>query len=304
VLLLLVTAIAVNMAGLFELPSLSVNGKAKSGFAGSVGTGALAAFIATPCTGPFMAGALGAALVLPAAAGMAIFFGLGLGLALPFLLLGFWKPSRKWLPKPGAWMVRLRQALSLPMFATAIGLAWIIGRQVGVNGMALAASAAMLCALALWWYGMRQMSGKRLWPTAIPAVAAIALALNIAPLATNTATAKADADREITAFSAQSLAQLQSQGKPVFLYMTADWCLSCKVNEATSLSSSTVRASFAKAGATVMRGDWTNGDPEISAFLKQHGKAGIPVYFWYSANGEITELPQVLTPSLLLGLKA
>jgi thiol:disulfide interchange protein/DsbC/DsbD-like thiol-disulfide interchange protein len=304
VLLLLVTAIALNMAGLFELPSLSFNGNAKSGFAGSVGTGALAAFIATPCTGPFMAGALGAALVLPVPAAMAIFFGLGLGLALPFLLLGFWKPSRKWLPKPGAWMVRLRQVLSLPMFATAIGLAWIIGRQAGVNGMAMAAASAMLLALALWWYGLRQYSSKRLWPTAIPAVAALALAMILVPTATGTKALEAKPDRDITVFSAQKLADLQAQGKPFFLYLTADWCLSCKVNEATSLSSSEVRNSFAKAGVTVMRGDWTNGDPEITAFLKQHGKAGIPVYFWYSANGSITELPQVLTPSRLLGLEA
>ena len=302
VLLLMVTAIAFNMAGLFELPSLSVNGTAKSGFIGSVGTGALAAFIATPCTGPFMAGALGAALVLPAPAAMAIFFGLGLGLAVPFLLLGFWKPSRKWLPKPGAWMVRLRQALSLPMFATAIGLTWIIGRQGGINSMALGASAAMLLALALWWYGMRQFSGKRMWPTALPFVAAIAVVMFAIPGATQASKTDADASDNIAVFSAQKLAKLQSEGKPVFLYMTADWCLSCKVNEATSLSSPEVKDAFAKAGATVMRGDWTNGDPAITAFLKENGKAGIPVYFWYSADGKVTELPQVLTPSLLINL--
>ena len=169
-------------------------------------------------------------------------------------------------------MVRLRQALSLPMFATAIGLTWIIGRQGGINSMALGASAAMLLALALWWYGMRQFTDKRMWPTALPLMAAIALVIFAIPGATQASKSADEASDDIAVFSAQKLGKLQSEGKPVFLYMTADWCLSCKVNEATSLSSPEVKDAFAKAGATVMRGDWTNGDPAITAFLKQNGK--------------------------------
>ena len=168
--------------------------------------------------------------------------------------------------------------------------------------MALGASAAMLLALALWWYGMRQFTGKRMWPTALPFVAAMAVVIFAIPGATQASKSADEASDNIAVFSAQKIAKLQSEGKPVFLYMTADWCLSCKVNEATSLSSPEVKDAFAKAGATVMRGDWTNGDPAITAFLKQNGKAGIPVYFWYSADGSVTELPQVLTPSLLLNL--
>lgn len=301
-LLLLVTTIAVNMAGLFELPSLSVTGNTKPGLAGSIGTGALAAFIATPCTGPFMAGALGAALLLPAAAAMAIFCGLGLGLSLPFLMLGFWKRSRAWLPRPGLWMVKLRHALSLPMFATAVGLAWIIGRQSGADSMALAIAAATLLGVALWWYGLRQAGGTSRWPVAIPAAAAIALAIMPAHDSLVRSAAAAQSTEDILPFSAKKLATLRAQKRPVFVYMTADWCLSCKVNEATSLSSTSVLSAWKKAGVTVMRGDWTNGDPEITAFLKAYGSAGVPIYIWYPADGAPSELPQVLTPSILEGL--
>jgi DsbC/DsbD-like thiol-disulfide interchange protein/cytochrome c biogenesis protein CcdA len=299
--LLLVTAIATNMAGLFEVPSMRFNGAAQSGFYGAVSTGALAAFIATPCTGPFMAGALGAALLLPPLASMAIFFGLGLGLAAPFLLLGFWKPARKYLPKPGAWMAKLRQILSLPMFATAIGLSWIVGRQGGVNAMALALAAALLLGCGLWWYGMRQFAGKRLWPVAAPVFAALFLAINLsAP--TDKAIAAATAEQGVEPYSAARLVSLRSESKPVFLYMTADWCLSCKVNEATSLSANDVKSAFAKAGVIVMRGDWTNGDPAITAFLKEQGSAGVPLYLWYHGLGAPKEMPQVLTPSMLVAL--
>lgn len=300
-LLLLVTAIALNMAGLFELPSLSVTGQARPGLAGSIGTGALAAFIATPCTGPFMAGALGAALLLPAPAAMAIFFGLGLGLSLPFLILGFWKRSRSWLPRPGAWMIKLRQLLSLPMFATALGLAWIIGRQGSANSMAVAIAAALLLGIALWWHGLRQQVGKSFWPVAIPAAAALLLAFS--PLMRAQAShLQATADTDATTFSPEKLAALRDQHRPVFLYMTADWCLSCKVNEATSLSSEKVLAAFKGAGITVMRGDWTQGDPAITAFLQEHHRAGVPIYIWYPASGPPKEMPQVLTPTLLLSL--
>lgn len=301
-LLLLVTAIAMNMAGLFELPSLSVNGNARSGFVPSIGTGALAAFIATPCTGPFMAGALGAALLLPPAAAMAIFFGLGLGLSLPFLLLGFWKRSRQWLPRPGAWMIKLRQFLSLPMFATAVGLAWILGHEAGVDAMALAIAAATLLGVALWWYGLRQMAGKPLWPVALPAVAALAIAAIPHGQPATAAVQQGNRKEMAEPFSADRLAELRKAGKPVFVYMTADWCLSCKVNEATSLSSSNVTTAWRKAGVTVLRGDWTNGNPEITAFLKANGSAGVPIYIWYPANGKPSQLPQVLTPSMLTGL--
>jgi len=250
-----------------------------------------------------MASALGAALLLPVSEAMAIFFGLGLGLALPFLALGFIKPMRNWLPKPGAWMQKLRQILSVPMFITALGLAWIVGRQAGVNMMAGALAMALMLTISLWWYGMRQFSDKKSWPVMLPVLVALLLPLNVINTTPSIANTNVDlGELETVAFSKSRLAELRADHKPVFLYMTADWCLSCKVNEATSLSSASVVTTFHKAGVKVMRGDWTRGDPAITAFLKEVGSAGVPLYLWYPTDGKARQLPQVLTPSMLTEL--
>jgi thiol:disulfide interchange protein len=304
VLLLLVTAIAVNLAGVFELPGLSVASSGnKSGFVGAMGTGALAAFIATPCTGPFMAGALGAALVMPPIPALSVMAGLGVGMALPFFLIGFVPALRRFMPRPGNWMVTLRHLLAVPMFATALGLAWIIGRQGGVSAMTMALAAALLLGMGLWWYGARQKAGRHGWPAFGVAMASLALALFgvMAEPAAAGNTAQAD-ELHSVAFDTARLDQLVAARKPVFLYLTADWCLSCKVNEATSLSAPQVAEAFRKGGVTVMRGDWTRQDPKIAAFLKEHGRAGVPLYLWYPQGGTPQELPQVLTPGLLTDL--
>ncbi len=304
VLFLLVIAIATNMAGLFELPSLSVSVQGKSGYFGSMGTGALAAFIATPCTGPFMAGALGAAMVLPVPAALAIMMGLGVGMALPFFLLGFVKPMRRWIPRPGMWMVTLRHLLSIPMFLTALWLIWILGQQGGVGSMVTALAAALLLGLGLWWYGLRQHAGKGGMPSFAPVLAAIALVAVGVSAPTGAAALAEDAGGPLHAenFTQTRLDELTTQRKPVFLYLTADWCLSCKVNEATSLSSADVAAAFKRGGVTVLRGDWTRQDPGIGQFLKAHGRAGVPVYFFYAPDGTMKDLPQVLSPQMLIDL--
>ena len=308
-LFLLIIAIATNMAGLFELPSLNVaGGPSSSGYWGSISTGALAAFIATPCTGPFMAGALGAAMILPAPAAMAVFIGLGLGLALPFLCLGFFKPLRRWVPRPGPWMTTFRHLLSLPMFATALGLAWILGRQVGLDGLMQALGAALLLGLALWWYGLRQRAGKQGHVAAIAAAMAVLGAFLLVPAGGPAKAALADGREQdalaSTPFSEARLQMLRSEGRPVFLYLTADWCLTCKVNEATSLADADVAKAFAAHHVAVLRGDWTRQDPAITRFLKAHGRAGVPLYLWFSAGGEAEELPQVLSPAMLKSLTA
>ncbi len=307
VLLLLVSVIALNLAGLFELPMMTAGGRlaATGGAGGGFWTGALAAFVATPCTGPFMGAALGAALVLPAAAAMAIFAGLGLGLALPFLALGFVPALRRRLPKPGAWMDRFRRILSLPMFVTAIGLAWILGRQAGVDGMTLGLFAALALALALWWVGRRQFAGQaRAWWPIAPAVIAAALLVVALPRqasdAAAPAAAVAGADEP---FSETRLAALRAEGRPVFAYFTADWCLTCKVNERTSIERAEVRDSFATKKMAVLVGDWTNGDAVLGRFLSRHGRSGVPLYLYYPAGGgEPRVLPQVLTPGTLTAL--
>jgi thiol:disulfide interchange protein len=302
-LLLLIIAIATNMAGLFELPSMNLaGGPASSGYWGSISTGALAAFIATPCTGPFMAGALGAAMILPTPAAMAVFVGLGIGLALPFLCLGFFKPLRRWVPRPGPWMTTFRHLLSLPMFATALGLAWILGRQVGLDGLMQALAAALLLGLALWWYGLRQRAGKHGHMAAIAAFFAVIGALFWVPAGGPAKAASIAPEKDALMsepFSETRLQALRSEGRPVFLYLTADWCLTCKVNEATSLANADVAKAFARHNVAVLRGDWTRQDPAISRYLKAQGRAGVPLYLWFRPGGEAQELPQVLSPDML-----
>ena len=305
-LMLLVLAIGLNLAGLFELPVLAAGGRLaeQGGAAGAFWTGALAAFVATPCAGPFLGTALGAALLLPAAGALAVFGGLGLGLALPFLLLGFIPALRRRLPRPGAWMDALRRLLAVPMLLTALGLAWVLGRQAGVNGMALGLLAALLLALGLWWTGRRQgsMAPGAWWPV-LPALLVAILLSGALPRVAGGTAAAAMASQGEEPFSEARLAALREQGRPVFLYFTADWCLTCKVNEAAAIDREQVTRAFAAHHVTVMSGDWTRGDPAISRFLSAHGRSGVPFYLFYPAGGGAPrELPQVLTPGLLAGL--
>ena len=302
-LLLLVTVIALNLAGLFELPSIRGGDRlARSGgVGGAFWTGALAAFVATPCTGPFMGAALGAALVLPAEAGLAVFAGLGLGLAFPFLLLGFIPPLRRRLPRPGPWMARFRRLMSLPMFLTAVALAWILGRQSGVDGMALGLAAAAAIGLALWWIGRRQ-SGGRSWLPLAPAALAAAAAILLVPTATAPAEAKAGGPLAAQPFSEQRLAALQAEGRPVFVYFTADWCITCKVNEKAVLEREDVARAFAAGKVAVLVGDWTRGDAAIGRFLDRHGRTGVPLYLYYAPGKRVQILPQILTTGRLTAL--
>jgi len=303
-LLLLVFAIGLNLAGLFELPVLSGGGAlaAKGGKTGAFWTGALAAFVATPCAGPFLGVALGLAFALPAAEAMAVFVGLGLGLALPFLLLGFVPAFRRLLPKPGAWMDLFRHILAVPMLLTALGLAWVLGKQAGVNGMAIGLAASLLLALGLWWSGRRQAALKSgaWWPMLAALIGAAAL---IAIVPRDAAMASAPAEAGMVSFDEAKLADLRKAGRPVFLYFTADWCLTCKVNEKAAIERAEVTRAFAAKHVVVMVGDWTRGDPAISRFLQAHGRSGVPFYLFYPAGGgEPRELPQILTPGLLAGL--
>ena len=292
-LLLLVTAITLNLAGLFDLPSLRTLQRG-----GAFWTGALAAFVATPCTGPFMGAALGAALILPGAAALAVFGGLGLGLALPFLLLGFVPALRRILPRPGPWMEGLRRILAVPMGLTALGLAWILERQVGIPGLAVGLAATAVAAAALWWSGRR--GG---WLPLAPAALAAAAALAFLPNATDPAVARAGGVLAAEPFSEARLAALRAQGRPVFIYFTADWCITCKVNEKAVLARRDVAAALRGKGAAVLVGDWTRGDAAIGRFLERHGRSGVPLYLWYPAQGEAEVLPQILTAGRVAGLR-
>jgi DsbC/DsbD-like thiol-disulfide interchange protein/cytochrome c biogenesis protein CcdA len=301
-LLLLVTAVAFNLAGLFELSAFGGGEKlaGKAGVAGAFWTGALVAFVATPCTGPFMGAAMGAALVLPVIAGLALFAGLGFGLALPFLLLAYIPALRTRLPRPGPWMATFQKILSVPMFLTALGLAWLLGQQRGVAAMTIGIGAALLLALLLWWLGVRQHRGKR--GGGIAALLSLLLLGAGAVLLPARAASVAQGEAGTVPFDEARLASLRAAGKPVFLYFTADWCLTCKANEAAAIERAETRESFAKGGVTVMVGDWTNADPAITRFLEAQGRSGVPLYLWYAPGQPPKVLPQLLTVSTLTAL--
>ncbi|MBX9882330.1 MAG: thioredoxin family protein [Sphingomonas sp.] len=297
VLLLLVAALTLNLAGLFEIPTPRFVDSA-SGASGAFATGALAAIIATPCTGPFMGAALGAALVLPWYAGLGVFAGLGLGLALPFLAIGFVPALRRALPKPGAWMAHFRHFLALPMGLTAVWLAWVLGGEAGVDGMAIGLAGIVGIAAVLFLVGERQRRGLGAGLIALVALAAVtgATAWAVKPQAKAASTSTG-----AQPFSEEALATLRANRKPVFVYFTADWCLTCKVNERVAIDTDPVQAAFAKHGVSTLVGDWTSGDAKLGRFIEAHNRAGVPLYLYYAVGAREPEvLPQVLTPDLLI----
>jgi thiol:disulfide interchange protein len=296
-LLLLATAITANLVGLFQLPAVGGNVRP----AGSFGTGALAAFVATPCAGPFLGAALGTALVLPLYASVLVFAALGLGLALPFVAVAFVPALRRRLPAPGPWMSRLQRFLAIPMAATAVAALWLLYRQAGEQGLWVGLAAAAILAVALAIVGARQRSGDRL-PVFALGLATVALvsAIGLAPQTAANAPARlAGAE----AWSEAAVRRAGVEGHPAFVYFTADWCLTCKANEAAAIDRQGVRDAFKAASVKVFAGDWTNGDPEIARFLEGRGRAGVPLYLWYEpGRAEPEELPQVLTPGVLTSL--
>jgi DsbC/DsbD-like thiol-disulfide interchange protein/cytochrome c biogenesis protein CcdA len=302
-LLLLTVALALNLGGLFEIPTPRFVNQA-GGASGAFATGALAAFIATPCTGPFMGAALGAALVLPWLAALAVFAGLGLGLALPFLALGFVPALRKRLPKPGAWMETFRRILAIPMWLTAIALVWVLGRQTGVDGMTQGLLVALGAAIVLWAAGRRQSRGLGFGIVAIGMLLAIiAGGIWFAATAHRLEAGQAQATGSAEPFSEARLATLRAEGRPVFAYFTADWCLTCKVNEKVAIETATAQSAFASHKVAVMVGDWTDGDPVLGRFIQAHNRAGVPLYLYYAPGAsEPQVLPQVLTPGMLAAL--
>ena len=296
VLLVIVLAIALNLIGAYEvrLP-VGISGGPKSGWRSAFASGGLAAFIATPCSGPFMAGALGAVLVLPAAAGLAVFAGLGLGMALPFLALAFVPALRDWLPKPGKWMVTMRKWLSLPMFLTALWLAWVLTSQTDIQGMTLVVIVLLASGAAIWWIKRNQEAGGKSMPGLVAALIALAIIPVIGLPSPSPALATTGGEKLIRDFSVEELDRLRAQGTPVFVDFTARWCLSCKVNEKVAINRKETQEAFAKAGVVTLIADWTNGDPEITKFLEDHGRNSIPFYLFYTGEGEPDILPQILS---------
>ena len=294
ILLLLVTAITLNLLRVFELPVLA--GSARP--AGSFGAGALAAFDATPCAGPFLGAALGTALQLPPAGAIIVFAALGLGLAIPFLAIAFIPALRRRLPKPGPWMARLQRILAVPMAATAIGCLWLLYRLGGSDALIAGLAWTALVAMLLIVFGIGQRAGRAV------GIFVTAMVIMVGILAVSTAPSRdgSSARKLATAenWSEARVATDVAQGHPTFVYFTADWCLTCKANEAVAIDRDPVRQAFKAAGVKVLAGDWTDGDPAITRFLESRGRAGVPLYLWYEPSGEVEELPQLLTPAMLI----
>jgi len=194
--------------------------------------------------------------------------------------------------------------MAVPMFLTALALGWILGRQTGVNGMTLGVAAALGIALMLWWAGDRQQAGKRAWLPIVPAMAVTLAALVVVPAPTRAgAAAIADgSEHNAEQFSTARLAELRDDGHPVFAYFTADWCITCKANEASALNRAAVIDHFADEEIAVLVGDWTTGDPAIGRFLESHGRSGVPLYLYYAPGQQPEILPQILTVGQLTAL--
>ncbi|KQO68110.1 protein-disulfide reductase DsbD domain-containing protein [Methylobacterium sp. Leaf89] len=273
----------------------------RAGLEGSFFTGILATVVATPCTAPFMGSAVGFALTQEAGVSLAVFASLGLGLALPFLALTIWPAALRRLPRPGAWMDTLKGALAFPIYATVAWLVWVLSQQVGSAGLLAALVGLVLMGLAAWAWERGHGAGPAgTWVARGTAVAALA-ALAILTLGLDRDRAGADAAQaDGSAFTQARLDGLLAQGKPVFVNMTAAWCITCQVNERVALRAEAVQAGLKARGITALKGDWTNQNPEITRLLERHGRSGVPLYLLYSGAGEPTVLPQILTPGLVL----
>jgi thiol:disulfide interchange protein len=300
---LVMLAMGLSLSGVFEVGgSWMGTGQSLAGRddgRGAFFTGVLAVVVASPCTAPFMGPALGFAVTQSAASAMAVFLALGLGLALPIVLLSFLPGLAARLPRPGAWMVTFKQLMAFPLYLTAVWLLWVLGRQVGVDGLGLLLAGAVALSFALWLLGR---SGRAWRAVGIAAGFAGALAaLHALPTGTTDGSpSTAVAGTAAEPWSPERLQELRNQGGPVLVNMTAAWCITCLANERVALSSDSFRQRLASTGTAYLKGDWTHRDARITEYLARFGRNGVPLYVLYPAGGGEPEvLPQLLTPDLV-----
>lgn len=312
-LILVMLGSALNLLGLFEV-GLSVQrvgevGGDRGGLVGSALTGALAIIVATPCSAPFMASAVGYALTQPPLISLVIFISLALGFAAPFTLISFFPVLARILPKPGAWMITLKQGLAFPMLGAVGWLIWVLERQAGSAALAAILACCLLFSFAAWLYGMaqkRRMMGQRHW--VLHVATAFFLALVVVPLLNLNRFAEAPAETATAsktaaavAWSPQNVDAIKGQGKPILVNFTASWCITCQVNDRTSLSTQAVKAAMARTNTIYMVADSTKYNPDVEQALSDFGRGGLPLYVVYPADGGKPEvLPQVLTPGIVI----
>ena len=316
---MLMLGIALNLFGVFEVgtrivgagQTLTAGGERRAAFF----TGLLAVVVATPCTAPFMAGALGYALVQPAAVALSVFVSLGLGLAFPYLLLSYVPAAGRVLPRPGPWMITFKNVLAFPMLATAVWLFWVIGKQLGVDSMTVGLVAALCFGFAVWAYG-RAAHARRPYAWRAAALAGLfgtaLIGLRIedyraAPASLAGTDAGTLGQLELEHFTPERVTGYIDTGEPVFLYFTADWCVSCKVNERVALATDAVGTAFNERGIKVVEGDWTSEDPLITEWLDRYGRVGVPLYLYFPEGSSLdnpTILPQILLPEIVINAVA
>jgi thiol:disulfide interchange protein len=306
---LLMVAVGLNMSGVFEIAPISAGDALarRGGLVGAFFTGVLAVAVAAPCTAPFMATAIGYGFTQDAPVVIGIFVALGIGFALPFLLLGLMPALHKLLPKPGLWMVRLKKLLALPMYAAAGWLVWVLAQQVDRTGLIAAVAAVIALAVMLWIYGRVQMSSGVAKTAGWIGMAvffgggayALAFVASASPPAPVTVNAHAGMASE--PYTPARLAALRKEGRAVFIDATASWCITCLVNEEAALSRPSVHAAFKDRKIALLVADWTNKNPEITALLEQHGRSGVPLYLYYAPGAADAKiLPQILTEGEVL----
>ena len=262
-----------------------------NGLGASFLTGVLATVVASPCSAPFMGTALGVALTLPPALTLGVFAALGFGMALPFLVLTALPGLLRRLPRPGPWMETFRQLLAFPLYATVLWLLWVLGRQTDIDRVLAATFGLLLVALAAWLAGRSRHAPGRV----------VAAALLVAGLGLPLALPAGDpAERSWEPYSAARLEALRSAGAPVFVNLTADWCITCLANERMALSSERFRTTLKQRGIHYLKGDWTRYDPEITALLSAHGRSGVPLYLYFPPREPARILPQLLTETIVL----
>lgn len=309
---LLLFIIGLSLSGIFALQGSFTNAGQKlasqSGLTGTFFTGVLATLVATPCTAPFMGAAMGYALTQSAVAGMAVFIALGFGLALPYLLLTLMPPLRKMLPRPGHWMETFKEFLAFPMYASAAWLIWVLAQQTSSMSVLAALLGFVAVAFTLWAWGRRpqQKLARVIVTILILLTFAGGLALGFAETLKKITPHQSSASGMWQDFSQSRLDELLQGNDPVFVDMTAAWCITCKVNERVALDIPETRQIFTDKKIAALKGDWTNQNPEITNFLESHGRKGVPLYVFYgprdSASGNRPAphvLPQILTPAIV-----
>ncbi len=300
-------AIGLNLSGVFRVGAGAFAGVGQAvaergGHLGSFATGLLAVLVATPCTAPFMAGAVAGALAASVAMGMAIFLAMGLGLAAPFLVLASVPGLARRLPRPGRWMEWLRNVLAFPMYATAAWLIWVLSQEAGAGGMLAGLAGVVLVGAAAWVLGATQDGRVRVRRIGAGlAVVATAGALALLPRVQGAPPAPVPVADGTEAFTPGRLAALRAEGRPVFVDVTAAWCVTCLVNERVALDTGAVRRAFAARDVAYLKGDWTRQDPALTDFLREHGRDGVPLYLFYPTHAvSPVTLPQVLTAGTVL----